>query len=164
MRSWNWLKFTLQNPRRGCGQSSRQGPTSAAEPHLLPRPAKFLKLKLDRGYQAPGSGGDGGSGGDVGSGGASVDGPADRVLDGYGNVVPFWGDEPDDVPALHATRAGGEHAGQASFSEFSESFPTTSSTWPSSNNQIRCCVLQCQQALGKKLKRFTKWNCKNIGH
>ena len=78
---------------------------------------------LDRGEQAPGSGGDAGSGGDVGPEGAFDDGPADGVLDEYGNVVPFWGDEPEGVPALHAMRAGGG-AGRPSkiFSKFFNDF------------------------------------------
>ena len=138
MQSWNWLKLTLPSPQKRCGQSSHltQSCRRCQNPdgHLLPRPVKAL----DRGEQAPGSGGDAGSGGDVGPEGAFDDGPADGVLDEYGNVVPFWGDEPEGVPALHAMRAGGEQAGQA---RFSASFSTTSSTWPGSNNQVSCATM-----------------------
>ena len=52
------------------------------------------------------------AGGDAGSGGADagVEAVMDGVLDEHGNRVPFWGDDDDDDPALHALRAGGEQA------------------------------------------------------
>ena len=96
-------------------------PQQHPDGHLLPRTGKAL----DRGEQAHGSGGDAGSGGDVGPEDFLDDGPADGVLDVYGNVVPFWGDESEDVPALHAMRAGQKKC-----------FSTTSSTGLGFNNQV----------------------------
>ena len=113
------------------------------------------------------------AGSDAGSGGADagVEAVMDGVLDEHGNRVPFWGDDDDDDPALHALRAGGEQAHDFvhGFSSEVLGSSTKSPTTLKSTSTLSALLsfpvlLRPCHARGRRWKQFMMKSCRNIGH
>jgi len=129
MRSWNWLRLTPKSPQGGCGQSSRLILSCPRSPFRSSTLMDIYYLEQEKPLIV----------------GNKLMVPGEMLVLGemlalkifWMMVQPmvfwtnmamlsrFWGDEPDDVPALHAMRAGQKKC-----------FSTTSSTGLGFNNQV----------------------------